>query len=159
MVEGKTRNNYSRIDEVRGESEWKVNSEEKYRKEDSRKKEGERRKEWLEKKEKRSCRETGQKIEEYTRKKAAEMQMIGLQATELYLQTEEAYFSAVIFLFLLFHPRLVVLFSYLGPLFFLKMLLLHSTGSDEIKMHYSFVDSCSIHSMVESDICILNSHI
>lgn len=87
------------------------------------------------------------------------MQMIGLQATELYLQTEEAYFSAVIFLFLLFHPRLVVLFSSLGPLFFLKMLLLHSTGSDEIKMHYSFVDSCSIHSMVESDICILNSHI
>lgn len=85
------------------------------------------------------------------------MQMIGLQATELYLQTEEAYFRAVIFLFLLFHPCLVVLFSYLGPLFFLKMLLLHSTGSDEIKMHYSFVDSCSIHSMVESGICILNS--
>lgn len=75
------------------------------------------------------------------------MQMIGLQATELYLQTEEAYFSAVIFLFLLFHPRLVVLFSYLGPLFFLKMLLLHSTGSDEIKMHYSFVDSCVVYTV------------
>lgn len=41
----------------------------------------------------------GEKIEEYTRKKAAEMQMIGLQATELYLQTEEAYFSAVLFYF------------------------------------------------------------
>lgn len=31
-------------------------------------------------------------------KKAAEVQMIGLQATELYLQTEEAYFSAVFFI-------------------------------------------------------------
>lgn len=39
------------------------------------------------------------------------MQMIGLQATKLYLQTEDAYFSVVFFFFLLFHPPFLLLFS------------------------------------------------
>lgn len=55
-----------------------------------------------ERKKMRSCQQTGQKIEDYTRKKAAEMQMIGLQATKLYLEIEEAYFSVVFFSFLSF---------------------------------------------------------
>lgn len=78
---------------MRRESEWKVNSKEQYRKEDSRKGEGEC--DWREEKNKIM---SGQKIEDYTRKKAAEMQMIGLQATKLYLEIEEAYFSVVFFL-------------------------------------------------------------
>lgn len=95
MVEGKTRNHYSRVDKVRGKSEWKINSEEQHTNEDSRKKVGESDKRGKKKGHVRRQ----EKIEEYTRKKTAEMQMIGLQATELYLQTEEAYFSPVLFYF------------------------------------------------------------
>lgn len=69
--------------------------------------------------------------------------MIGLQATKLYLQTEEAYFSVVFFSFF----SSILLFWYFSPTlylrFFLKMLLLNSTGSDEI-MHHSFAHNCSI---------------
>lgn len=79
MIEGKSRN-YSRTDKVRGESEWKVNSEEQHKKEDSRKKVGES----DQRGKKKGHVRRQEKIEEYTRKKAAEMQMIGLQVTVIF---------------------------------------------------------------------------
>lgn len=102
-------------------------------------------------KKKRSCQQTGQKIEEYTRKTAAAMQMIGLQAPMLYLQTEEAYFS--VFLFSFFHPLFLVLSLLTYASVLSQNALLNSTENDEI-MHHSFVDDCSTRIVQSPITCI-----